>query len=92
MLRLVAVDIVLFLLPFAAYALWLLVNRRSVRNPDDWQVKTITWLALAGAALVIGVILVFIHFDTSPPGGTYIPPHMENGVIVPGQIVPADEG
>lgn len=88
MLRVVALDVVLFLLPFGAYALWLMLTRRTVRNPDDWQVRTITWLALAGAALVLVVILIFIHFDTGTKGGTYVPPHIENGVIVPGQIIP----
>jgi hypothetical protein len=92
MLRIVALDVVLFLLPFAAYALWLAVTRRTLRNPDDWQIRTITWLALAGAALVVVVIVVFIHFDPSPPGGTYVPPHIENGVIVPGHIDPPAGG
>jgi hypothetical protein len=92
MVRFVVLDAIFFLLPFAAYALWLLVTRRTIRNAEDWQVRTIAWLALAGAALMIAVVLVFIHFDSGPPGGTYIPPHLENGVIVPGQIVPAPEG
>lgn len=86
MLRIVALDALFFLTPFAAYALWLLVTRRTVRNPDDWTVKTIAWLALVGAVLMIGVLVIFIHLDPSPPGGTYVPPSFEDGVLIPGHI------
>jgi hypothetical protein len=86
MVRFVAFDLIFFLLPFGAYALWLFATRRTVRNPDDWQVKTLAWLLLAGAVLFLGVIVYFIHFDTEPPGGKYVPAHMENGEIVPGHI------
>ena len=86
MLRIVALDALFFLMPFAAYALWLVVTRRTMRNPDDWQVKTIAWLALAGAVLMVAVLVVFIHFDPIPPGGTYVPPSFEDGVLIPGHI------
>lgn len=86
MVRFVAFDAVFFLLPFAAYALWLIVSRRSVRNRDDWQVKTIATLALIGAVFMIVVLVVFIQRDTDAPGDTYIPAHIENGSIVPGHF------
>ena len=89
MVRFVLLDAIFFLAPFAAYALWLMVTRRTLRNPDDWTVKTIAWLALAGAALMLAVIVIFIHLDSGAPGGVYIPSHIENGVLVPGQIQPA---
>ena len=88
MVRFVAFDAIFFLLPFAAYALWLIVTRRTLRNADDWTVKTIAYLALAGAVLLIGAIVFFVHYDRDPPGGTYVPAHIENGVIVPGHIDP----
>lgn len=88
MARFVLLDVLLFLAPFAAYALWLLASRRTVRNADDWTLKIIAILALAGAVLTVIVLVVFVHLDTSPPGGVYVPAHIENGVIVPGQIVP----
>jgi hypothetical protein len=86
MLRFFAFDAIFFLVPFAIYALWLVVTRRTLRNADDWEVKTIAYLSLAGGILLIGAILFFIHFDRDPPGGTYIPAHIENGKIVPGYI------
>ena len=88
MVRIVAFDVLFFLLPFVAYALWLIITRRTMRNAEDWQVKTIAWLAFAVAVLMIGALVIFIHLDPSPPGGTYVPPHIENGEIVPGHIEP----
>jgi hypothetical protein len=85
MLRFAAFDILLFLAPFAAYALWLIAVRRPV-GPAAWETRTIAWLALAGAAITIAVLFVFIHFDTEPPGGVYVPAHMENGRIIEGHI------
>jgi Family of unknown function (DUF6111) len=85
--RLVAFDALFFLLPFAVYALWLMITRGSLSNIADWQAKTIAWLAAGGAALMIVVILVFIHFQGSPIDGTYIPPHLdEDGNIVEGHF------
>jgi hypothetical protein len=87
MLRFVAFDALLFLLPFAAYALWLVTARRPV-GPSAWETRTIAWLALSGAVLMIAVLLLFIHFDRAPPGGVYVPAHMENGRIIEGHIEP----
>jgi hypothetical protein len=89
MFRIVALDALFFLTPFAAYALWLLVTRRTMRDPNDWTVKTIAWLALAGAVFMIAILVVFVHLEPIPPGGTYVPPSFEDGVIIPGHIEPS---
>ena len=34
--------------------------------PGRWPVRTIAYLAMGGAALMIAGILAFIHFDTGP--------------------------
>ena len=88
MVRFVAFDAIFFLLPFVAYGLWLLVTRRSLGGVAEWEVRTISLLSLAGAVLMIASVLIFIQFDRDPPGGTYVPAHMEDGKIVPGRIVP----
>jgi hypothetical protein len=87
MARFIAFDAVFFLLPFAAYGLWLLITRRSVGGVAEWEVRTVTILSLAGALLMLAAVFFFIQYDRDPPGGTYIPAHMENGEIVPGHIV-----
>jgi hypothetical protein len=89
MLRFVAFDAIFFLVPFAIYALWLAVKRRTVTNASDWEVRTIGYLALAGAVLTVIVLVAFVHFDTEAPGGKYVPAHLENGKIVPDHFEPA---
>jgi hypothetical protein len=86
MLRFVAFDAVFFLLPFAAYALWLVLTRRTLTNAADWQVRTIGYLALAGAVIVVGILVAFVHLDSDAPGGVYVPAHLEDGKIVPGHF------
>ena len=78
----------LFLVPFAAYALWLLGTRRPV-GPSAWETRTIAWLALVGALLHRSPYCSPSSTSTPPPpGGVYVPAHMENGRIVEGHIEP----
>jgi hypothetical protein len=86
MARFLAFDAIFFLLPFAAYALWLVATRGSLSNIADWQARTIAALALGGAVLLIGAIVVFTHFTGAPPSGKYVPAHIEDGIIVPGHF------
>ncbi len=87
MTRLVAFDALFFLIPFAVYALWLLITRGSLANIADWQARTIAWLAAGGAALMIAVLVIFVHVGAPPTGGTYIPAHVgDDGNIVPGHF------
>jgi uncharacterized protein DUF6111 len=92
MARFIAIDAVFFLLPFAAYALWLVFTRGSARNIDDWQVRTIAYLAIAGAGLLLGAVIAFISFAEVAPDQVYVPAHIENGAIVPGHFEPAPSG
>jgi len=66
MARLVAFNAIFFLLPFGVYAAWLLATRGSVGTAGDWPLRTIAWLAIGGAVLMVVAILAFIHFDTGP--------------------------
>jgi hypothetical protein len=72
MVRLVAFNVIFFLLPFGIYAGWLLATRGTVGGASDWPVRTITWL--------------FTQFDRSPPGGKYVPAEIIDGVLVPGHF------
>jgi hypothetical protein len=88
MARFIFLDALLFLLPFAAYAGWLMVTRGSLSNVEDWQARTIAYLAIAGAGSLLVALIIFTSYRMIPPGGTYTPAHMENGHIVPGHIDP----
>jgi Family of unknown function (DUF6111) len=87
MARIFAFDAVFFLIPFAVYALWLMITRGSLNNIADWQARTIAWLAAGGAVLMVAVIVIFVHLGAGPTNGTYVPAHVdENGNIVPGHF------
>ncbi len=64
--RVIAFNALFFLLPFGIYGAWLLMTRGSLRNASDWPVRTIAYLAIGGAVLMIAGILAFIQFDTGP--------------------------
>jgi hypothetical protein len=91
MARYFAFDALFFLLPFAAYAAWLAFSRGTFGNLADWQVKTIAYLSIAGAALLLVVLVAVTSFTSAPPDGTYVPAHVEDGKLIPGQIVPPSE-
>jgi uncharacterized membrane protein YgdD (TMEM256/DUF423 family) len=84
MLRLILDDVLLFFVPFALFALWLVITKRNPLDIAHWS----GWkfgLAVAGILLGIGSIIVAgMTADTHT--GPYTPPHMENGQLVPGRF------
>lgn len=85
--RVVIFNAVVFLLPFALYAGWLLVTRGSANNPADWPLKTIGFLALGGAIAMVGALLIFLQFSGAPTDADYRPAVIgEDGRIVPGRL------
>ena len=94
MIRILTLELLLFLLPFIVYAAWWFGTRRGHAVEDaEGVVKTIftstrsRWLALAGVVLVFTSI-IFISLTTGhKPGGTYVAPHMVDGVLVPGHFI-----
>lgn len=64
--RVIAFNALFFLLPFGIYAAYLVATRGSLGQASDWPVRTIAYLAIGGAVLMVAGILAFIHFDTGP--------------------------
>jgi hypothetical protein len=83
-IRPVATELALFLVPFILYALFLWATRAKVLDPERWSLNTLIWLTIAALALILGSFLVLAHFSGAPSGSTYIPAHIENGRLVPG--------
>jgi len=83
MIRPIFTELALFLAPFVAYALFLLVTRNAVTERSAWPPKTLATLAIVSLILVIGSFVYLAHFSGAPPGSTYEPAHMENGKFVP---------
>jgi hypothetical protein len=75
------------LLPFLVYAAY--VRLAQGRLPDWLDLSDRQWLALGGAGLALMAIslVTWSLLSGSPPEETYIPPHLENGRIVPGTTV-----
>lgn len=86
MIRPVLTELALFLTPFLVYAIFLWATRAGMLDPAHWSLSRIAWLVIAALVLMIGSFLVLAHFSGSPPGTTYVPAHVENGVLVPEQI------
>jgi hypothetical protein len=85
MIRPILTELALFLTPFVIYALFLWTTRVGLLDPAHWSLSRIAWLVGAALLLMIGSFVVLAHFSGSPPGSSYTPAHIENGVLVPEQ-------
>ncbi len=85
MSRAVLEPLVLFLAPFALYAIYLLLRARWPLEIEHWTSVRVSILTVVGlAAAVIGLVAINL---TAPRGrGVYVPAHVENGVLVPGRF------
>jgi hypothetical protein len=86
MARVITLQLVFFLLPFALYALWLLLSKRKVLEVAPWTWKIIGILVLAGFVLGVVGFLATAPIGGGNPGQTYVPAHMKDGVLVPGHF------
>jgi multisubunit Na+/H+ antiporter MnhB subunit len=82
MFRQALIQIAIFLLPFAAYGLFL---RLAGRREEGWPLSRVLVLVIAGLVLTIASFLVLSHFGLAPEGRTYVPAHVDaQGNFVPG--------
>ena len=84
MIRALVEEALLFLLPFALFALFLVARRKNPMLRASWDGHT-TWLVAVGLACVVAVLLV-TAFTAERQTGAFEPTHMENGRLVPGQF------
>ena len=87
MIRPIAIELALFLAPFAAYALFLWLRKEGVADRVNWPPKTLLTLAIAAGVLMLGSFIILTHFSGTPPGSRYEPAHIEDGKFVPGRVV-----
>lgn len=85
MIRAAAESLAFFLVPFAAFALYLAIRRRNPVSVDHWTTSTAASLSLAGLALAALAILLFGLMEDRPHGA-YLPAHVEDGRLVPGHF------
>jgi len=83
----IALQALLFLLPFGLYALWLGMSGRGWRAPERWRGVPLVWLGAAGVVLVLSSLLALALTSGGSTRALYIPAHEKDGVFVPGRIV-----
>ena len=86
----IAFQVLLFLSPFIAYALWLHFTDRGWRAPERWRGVPLAWLFGCAIALTLASLFTLAFLGTGSTRSTYVPAHMEDGVFVPGRIVEPD--
>ena len=84
MIRPALTEIVIFLIPFAAYAAYLVATRSGILDQASWPLHVLGKLTLGALALVIVSLVFLAHFSGAKPGSTYTPAHIENGKFIPG--------
>lgn len=85
MIRQIAIEIGLFLIPFVLYALFLVATSAGIVHSKAWTPPRLAGLLIVSLLLVVGSFLVLAQFSGAPPGSTYVPAHVENGKFVPGK-------
>ncbi len=84
MIRQLLWRLLLIALPFVLYSLYLsLIRWRAGHTPPrtPWTVLFIIGLSL------FSLSFLFWRFNDAPDAtGTYVPPHLENGEVVPGRV------
>lgn len=78
-------------IPLLLYVAWQTRRRRHAhRRGEDkpnWLDGPWYWAVLATLALAI-VVFLWWGFGSDAAQGKYIPPHLENGAVVPGHVTP----
>lgn len=79
-------QLVLFLLPFLAFAFYLRYGRKVDSWFKGWSLRAMIVCSLI-AVLLVAASLVFLESSTrGPTTGRYVPPTWKDGVMVPGHI------
>ena len=91
MLRTTLVHILILLGPAILYIVFLLASRRLrlSRSQAAETLRQMPWVRLLGSGLVLAAASLVVWAMTvgSDPEGTYVPAHVVDGEIVPGEVV-----
>jgi hypothetical protein len=86
MLRVILEGAFLFLLPFAGFALWLLLKRQNPLEPGVWSRNAMSWLTIVAIVICIAGIGV-VGARRELKEGVFVPSHVDkDGRFVPGEF------
>jgi hypothetical protein len=90
MIRTTLFHIALLLAPAVLYFIYLVIARKARLGKNE-TAKTLLalpwpWLLGAGIVLMAASLVVLSLSSGDDRGGTYIPPHLEDGKVVPGKV------
>ena len=86
MLRILVINSLMFVLPFLIYGAYFYLSRSEKDGVVFWSEVPLLWLLGASTFLVFAAMILLVSFSGAEPGGTYIPPSMDSGIIQPGHI------
>ncbi|HKH34896.1 MAG TPA: DUF6111 family protein [Beijerinckiaceae bacterium] len=84
MLRVAFEEALLFFVPFAIFALYLILRKRNPFLLAHWSDQSF-WLVLAGL-LCAAAAFLYTGLTAERHQGAFNPTHIENGRVVPGQF------
>lgn len=90
MLRTTLFHIALLLAPAVLFFIYLVIARK-IRLSKSEAAKALrdfpwVWLLSAGLTLMAASLIVLSLSSGEDRGGTYVPPHMEDGKVVPAKV------
>ena len=86
MIRPVLTEVLLFLAPFAIYAVYLIATRNGAFSASSWNLRVLGVLTVIALLLLFGSFFLLAQWSGHPAGSKYVPPHMEDGKLIPGQF------
>ena len=88
MIRIIVINLLLLLLPTIIYFSYIYLRRQQAPDAELMADAPIFWLLAMGAVLSLLVLIFFVDWTGNTPGGRYVAPRYEDGVIIPGHIEP----
>ena len=88
MTRQIIERLFLVALPFLLYGGYLMVLRFLPVPPAGQRQHPWVWLFIAGLVLFAASFVIWGVTEGDPITGTYVAPHVVNGKVVPGYVVP----
>ncbi len=86
MIRVVIIEILLFLLPFAVSAAYQVLVRKHPFSSALLKVMSVMKLAVIGLVLAIVGLILLAQFGGADRDGVYTPAIYKDGKIIPGHI------